>query len=507
MDDSLSTKPIEVVTVIRRVNRHCSMNWFMVATTTLALAAATICTQTAFAIRHGVIGNTSISDPGWTKGAAAVFNNPARASFWVGPSPGYYTAEYRGDATALTAMLSDFATIEAKHRRLVVRDGVRSSFTPVDWIFNVWVPTSWERPTSSMVTRTFYRAPDQCPPPEMIVYTGGNVRWTEVDVPRDIDVQDERLEAHGFSLADGTVLEGRVVDLATQLPLVARIRTLAPSKGAGAVDVNHVAETVSDSQGRWVLKNVPTGCRQLILTADGYLPRTLYNPITDGQPGWHFFDRGLSRPGIVSGRALTNTGQPLANVEVRLKGDFFGPDWEYWRGSKFVTETDADGHFRFDQVPRGDAAIRVRHDDYCLPGAAHAVKSPTKDVALSLVKTAKVQVTVDFTGTLQPETYLVMIRPAEGGAKLPTWEQLQNHVTLVHHDSATDGLRVEIRPIDAKDQICFNELPPGKYILQGWPSRFGPGGQSTPFKDIERSKPLAIEVNSGQLVETRLPAK
>ena len=39
----------------------------------------------------------------------------------------------------------------------------------------------------------------------------------------------------------------------------------------------------------------------------------------------------------------------------------------------------------------------------------------------------------------------------------------------------------------------FHGVPPGRYILQGWPSRFGPGGRSTPFTGIERSKPLTIE--------------
>jgi hypothetical protein len=117
---------------------------------------------------------------------------------------------------------------------------------------------------------------------------------------------------------------------------------------------------------------------------------------------------------------------------------------------------------------------------------------------LSLVKLAQVRVTVDFTGSRRPETYLVEIQPAKGGAALPTWEQLQNHVTLVHDDHfATDGVWVELRPIEANDQISFNGVPPGKYVVQGWPSRFGPSGRSTPFTGIGRSKPLAIDVKAG----------
>ena len=164
-----------------------------------AVALVALVSQTAFALREGALGNAPIRNPNWSKGAAAVFNHRARISYWVGPDPGYYTGEFSGDATALSEVLSDFATIESKRRRLVVRDGVRSSGfkQPLDWVFNVWVPSAWERPTG-VVVRTFRRDPNECPPPEIIVYTGGNVRWSDVTVPKEIEVVDERLETHGF---------------------------------------------------------------------------------------------------------------------------------------------------------------------------------------------------------------------------------------------------------------------------------------------------------------------
>jgi hypothetical protein len=482
------------------------------ATTCFALAVAVLSTQMAFAIRQVARGNTPMKDPGWPKGAAAVFNNQARTSHLVGPDHGYYTAEYIGDATTLGTVLADFASVKANSRRLVVRDGVRSSAFKhkIDWVFNVWVPMAWERPTGGAVTRTFFRDPDECPSPEIIVYTGGNVRWSEVAVPTGIKVIDERLEAHGFPLADGIVLEGKVVDLATQQPIIARISALAPtSKGEGADDYLTLVETVTDAEGRWVLKNVPADCRRLMLAADGYMTRLVYNPNTDGQPRWQFFQRGLSRPVVVSGRSLHNTnGQPLANVEVRLEGDASHATSDYWRTRKYVTTTDPDGHFRFDDVPSGNATIRVRHSGYCLQGATRHITTPAEDIVLDLVDSAEVRVTVDFIETERPDTYLVAIRSAEGGVALPTWEQFQNHVVLVHNDHfAVDGIRVEIRPIDADHQVSFTGVSPGRYILEGWPSRFGPGGRSTPFSGIQRSKPLAIDVKSGQTVEITLPAQ
>jgi hypothetical protein len=189
-----------MVAMMRPKYLRCLNAWLAAATFVVAVAG--LSTQTALAIREGVRGNTPVADPGWATGAAAVFNNRARTSYWVGPDPGYYSAEYSGDATALGTVLADFAQVEAKSRRLVLRDGVRSSAfkQKMDWIFNVWVPTAWERPTGAAVTRTFFRNPDKCPPPEIIVYTGGNVRWSDVTVPTGIEVIDERLVAHGFTL-------------------------------------------------------------------------------------------------------------------------------------------------------------------------------------------------------------------------------------------------------------------------------------------------------------------
>ena len=288
------------------------------------------------------------------------------------------------------------------------------------------------------------------------------------------------------------MLEGAVVDLATQQPLVALVSAVTPSSSKGKDDFTPVAQTITDGQGHWVLKNVPAGCRRLTIAAEGYMPRSLYAPNTDGQPGWHFFERGLSRPGVVTGRVLDKTSdQPLVNVEIRLKGDASGPAADYWRMNRYVTMTDADGYYRFEQVPNGTGTLRVRHGSYCLPSSILKLTTPARDVDLRLVKSAKLHVTVDFTGTDRPETYLVMVRSADGGAALPSQEQLQNTVTLVHNAHyATDGLRVEIRPIDNNKQVSFTVVPPGKYILEGWPSRFGPGGRSTPFKGIGRSKPF-----------------
>ena len=100
-----------------------------VAALWLAVAIAAVPFQQAFALITGGEGNRPIADPGWPKGAAAIFNNQARIAWWEGPpfGGGQWHAECRGDARAFNAVLADFARLEVKTRRVVVHDGVGAS--------------------------------------------------------------------------------------------------------------------------------------------------------------------------------------------------------------------------------------------------------------------------------------------------------------------------------------------------------------------------------------------
>jgi hypothetical protein len=122
--------------------------------------------------------------------------------------------------------------LDLKIKRVIVHDGVGHSF--------------WLNPNRD--------------PAQIDVYTGGGLRWSDVSVPEGLQVIDERLEAHGFTLADGIVLEGQVVDLAIQRPIAARMRLQrVEPQPKGGYQYTVMAEAVADTQGRWVLKQAPAG--------------------------------------------------------------------------------------------------------------------------------------------------------------------------------------------------------------------------------------------------------
>src|SRR6266568_6300967 len=123
------------------------------ATIGLAAAIAAFPFQTAVALITGGEGNKPLTDPGWPKGAAALFNTPARIAWWEGPpfGGGQWHAECRGDAKAFNAILADFAKLDVKSKRIVLHDGSGRSFwlnpnndkakqeaAKMDWRLMVW---------------------------------------------------------------------------------------------------------------------------------------------------------------------------------------------------------------------------------------------------------------------------------------------------------------------------------------------------------------------------------
>ena len=83
------------------------------AAASLAVALTALATPKAFASIIGGEGNKPIEDPGWPKGAAAIFNTPSRIAWWEGPpfGGGQWHSECRGDARTLSEILAGFAQI------------------------------------------------------------------------------------------------------------------------------------------------------------------------------------------------------------------------------------------------------------------------------------------------------------------------------------------------------------------------------------------------------------
>jgi hypothetical protein len=461
----------------------------------VALVIMAVASQRAMALIEGGEGNAPIRDPGWPEGAAVIFNTPSRIAYWVGPpfGGGQWHAECRGDAKALSAVLADFAKLDVKSKQLVLHDGIGQSFwlnmnrepakraaARMDWRFMVWQPASWEhlRKLPAELNPTDPKDAESGPPAQIDVYTGGNVKWDDVIVPRGLKLVDQRLESHGFTLADGIVLEGKATDMATGKPLAAKVRLerVEPQSKGGYL-YPAVVETVADAKGSWVLKKAPEGWLRVVIEADGFVPRVVGYDKFDDQPRWQPYDSGLSRPGPVEGRLTDDAGKPLADVEVRIQDVVAESGGRYESPLGYTVKTGNDGRFRVERVPIGKASIWVHKAGYCRPGLGPKITTPKRDIELSMMKAARVEVTVDFTGKDRPEAYIVQIEP-EGGSKVGSFGG-SGH-------------------INAKNQITFENVPPGRYVFSGRPN---PGSAN------QQTDPATVELKGGETAKVTLSAK
>jgi hypothetical protein len=462
-------------------------------TTGLLIAILTVLKPPeAFALITGGEGNTPITDPGWPAGAAALFNHPGRVAWWEGPpfGGGQWHAECRGDTQALSAVLADFARMDGKLKRVVVHDGTGHSFwlapnrepekresARIDWVFTVWQPARWERLRKLPADLNPTEPADTSPPAQIDVFTTA-INWADVTVPAGVELVDQRLVAHGFTAADGIVLEGKVTDLSTKQPIAATIklqRVEPQPKGGYLYPV--VVAAKADAQGHWVLGKAPAGWIRVVVEADGFVPRVAGYDRFDDQPRWLSFDCGLARPATVSGRITDDAGTPLEGVEVRLDNVQPESGGRYESPREYTFKTSADGRFRAEHVPRGTATIWVHKPGYCRPGLGLPIASPRDDVALEMMKAASLRVTVDFTGKERPAGYMVSIAP-EGGEVVGSYGGSGN--------------------IDARNQMTFAIVPPGRYVLRGRPN---------PGSDAEETLPVTVDLKGGQAAEVTLKAR
>ncbi len=458
----------------------------------IVATAIMLCSVTsAWALITGGEGNEPLNDPGWPKGAAAVFNSESRVAWWEGPpfGGGQWHAECKGDAAALSLALDDFAKTDIPVKRVVLHDGFGRSFwlnpnddkdkrakALIDWTFMVWQS---DRLKFQRGLPAQFRAVGKGEPilAQFDVYTGGFVRWADVIVPKGIEVIDERLEAHGFKPTDGTVLEGKATDLVTKKPLKAKLvlEKIEPQE-KGGYRYTKITEVATDPEGRWVVKNAPAAWCRLILEAEGYVPRVIGFGQFDDKPRWSQHHGSLSPAGPVSGRVVDQAGKPLPDVEVRAELES-KDNQRYEVPQDSSVKTDVEGRFRLANVPVGAATLWVRKEGYVRPGLGQKMETPAADVKLEMQPAARVQVKVDFSTTTRPEGYIVSVIP-EGGEAVGKWSGSGN--------------------IDAAGQMTFEHIPPGRYTITGRPN---------PGREADQTEPMTIDLKPALLTEVTIKAK
>lgn len=448
----------------------------------------------AFALITGGKGNEPVPDPGWPEGAAIVFNTKCRVACWEGPplGGGQSFAECRGTSDEFNAVLVQFAEIKSTPKRLVIHDGIGQSFwlnmndepdkrdaAAIEWRFMVWQPKQWQKQKELPpgLRSSEVEAAGE-PVTQIDFFTGGRIRWEEVKVPVGIEVDDQRLEAHGYSADSGTVLEGTLTDTETGAPVTGAVRLDAVSTAkTGGYGYTEFLTVRTDPSGRWVARNVPAQWFRLLASADGYAPRVLGYAREGGRPQWRGFDGRLAREAKLTGRVIDADGAPLADVAVRLSDVATGGgQMTYKLPDDFRVQTGPDGRFTFNHLPTGTARVRASKEGLIQIGLGPTVDLPG-EIEVTLSRAAAVRVVVDFSQTMRPAQFLVEMAPEEG--------------EMVGRWSGSGQ-------IDAAASLTFRNVPPGRYVIYGRPN---------PGRKQEETARQTLDLIPGETTEVVLIAK
>lgn len=436
---------------------------------------------TVFGLIEGGEGNMPISDPGWPKGAAEIFNHTGRIAWWVGPpfGGGEWHSECKGDSAALNEVLRQFVKVAGTKKRLVVLDGLGYSFwldpngskrgdrnTKIDWSFSIWEPERWKMqkglpPGISAIPH------DQTEPIATVTVYTAALRWSEVQIPEGIEVVDNRLEAHGFKLSDGRVIEGHV-NAHPVKPLKARIRVeeLVPRK-TGGYDYQTLTTIETDAKGHWAIRNFGEKWCRLVVECEGYATRIAGHVRYDRQPGWEYMGTVLFPQGSIEGRVVDDKGQPLADVSVVIRDLVASDGGRYEVIEEVFQKSDSNGLFNFKDVPHGEARLTGHRTDFFFPGLGQPVSIPGQTVELRMLKAAKIVVKVEFSRDRGKLEYIANLTP-DGGEKIGSW---------------SGGAKV-----DSENTVKFDGIPPGKYRLSVHPN---------PSSEADRKQDQAIELKGG----------
>src|SRR5690606_28108133 len=210
--------------------------------------------------------------------------------------------------------------------------------------------------------------------------------------------------------------------------------------------------------------------------ADGYVPRIAGYGTFDEGPRWTRFETKLSRPAPVAGRVTDDAGQPLAGVVVRLHRVMVASE-RYETPGEYKFTTDAEGHFRGEQVPKGETRASVHKPGYVRPGLIPPFETPRDDLAFEMTKAARVVVTVNFVDATRPKSYLVNLVPEEG-EEVGRWSGSAN--------------------VNDEGKVTFENIPPGNYVLTGRPN---------PGSDAEQTNPIVLNLEPGKTTDASLDPK
>ena len=184
--------------------------------------------------------------------------------------------------------------------------------------------------------------------------------------------------------AGSAILAGQAVDAVTGAPVANTLIGLSQRAGSGPTTTPTAPNTqlvvvMADSQGRFVVRDVPKGSFLLLATAPGYIVSN-YGQARAGGPTRTIDLTGgerlvalkipLWRHGVISGAVTDEAGEPIVGATVRvLRRVANGPGGErrYMQGTE--TTTDDRGQYRLTALSPGQFLVSVPQTQVTVPAS------------------------------------------------------------------------------------------------------------------------------------------
>jgi hypothetical protein len=368
----------------------------------LALALLILLPPVTQAMISFTKGNAPMRDQNWPAGSLELGNMTERVAAWEGPPMGGGQTQfvYRGDAAVLQKALDLFAKINAPELRLNVYESPHEipfldEDKRVDFTFTVWDPRSFHMLYSNPKNTFFARDPSgnyrqPVSPPTLDVYAAGpdgkGINWSQIKVPAGITVKDQRATSNGYTREDACVVAGNLYDMLTSKP-IANARIAVNRRTAGNAQES-VGEGTTDAAGKFEIRKVPAGNIWLTVAAEGYASREISESL--GSNAFRTMVVHLAAAMPISGTVKDTAGNPVPGAKVRASS-VMGLDGRWYGLPSSEVTAEADGTFRFTNVPHGYIQLYAIAPALFHVDSQQTLAAPYKDITLVMTATGSVK--------------------------------------------------------------------------------------------------------------------
>lgn len=308
--------------------------------------------------------------------------------------------------------------------------------------------------------------------------------------PLDVDLESGGRRAATLEFDPGKQLKGEVVSAEERLPV------------EGATVSVGKKQATTEKNGTFVLKGLSTNRHTVQVSAPGFLPDsrvvTLQGTRREGN-----VSVALRRGATLRGRVITESGEPVANAELRIFNTWGDQSswWEDWETRHLKVKSAGDGTFVFAGIPPDEHAqrgVRARHPDW-----------PERFESIPKIKTVDDVETVTVTLRAGAKIEGVVVDP-EGAGVVGARVELTSESTW--EDGDGDGARAKAertRVTGSRDEgaFMFGGLAPGRYGIRVDVRGYPTGWKNEITVDPQgRTQPVRIQLENGRTLLGRVVA-